>query len=250
MRLNFFGKKKTETGIRQEVLPESNEEYPDSHRPHGLCLRCNKQSSFDYLGHLPATFDNVYSVSQGGAKEQLLIDRVASLNCRNCHQPTIVFEEQFAGEQPAKQHKFGGVISWRGFFWWPFLNIHSVRDVPGEITAILQEAKTCFSAQCFRAAAVMARRTLEAIINDKGASGKNLYVGIKNLKDKDVIEKNLLEWASEIRLIGNSGAHFDPIEDVSKDEAKTVIVFLEELVKFIYIMPAELDRRRNGKVNP
>lgn len=249
MNLNFFRGKKSETGIRQEVLPESNQEFPDSHRPHGLCPRCNKQSSFDNLGFLPATFDDVYTVSQSGSREPVLMDRVTCLNCRNCLQPTIVFEEQFTGNMRSRDHKSGGIVSWRGFFWWPFLNIHSVKDVPSEIAAVLQEAKTCYSAQCFKAAAVMARRTLEAIISERGASGKTLYVGIKNLKDQEFIDKNLLEWATEVRLIGNNGAHFDPIEDVSKEDAKSVIVFIEELIKFIYIMPVELARRRNGNTS-
>ena len=246
MSFNFFGKNKTETGVRQEVLPESNEEYPDSHRPYGLCPRCNKQSSFDVLGALPATYNAFYSVAYSGEREQLLMDRVTSLNCRNCQQPTVVFEEQFTGDLPSREQKFGGVISWRGFFWWPFLNVHSVKDVPEEVTAVLQEAKTCYSAQCFRASAVMARRTLEAIIADKSASAKTLYEGIKNLKELEIIEKNLLEWATEVRLIGNSGAHFDPIEVVTKDDTRIVILFIEELVKFIYVMPAELARRRGG----
>jgi hypothetical protein len=245
MNFNFFGKKKTETGIRNEDLPEENHEFPDSHRPHGLCPRCNKQSSFENNGFLPGTYDSFYSVAQSGERTQLLLDRVSCLVCRNCNQPTIVFEEQFIGEFPKGEKISGGVISWRGFFWWPFLNIHSVRDVPTEITTILQEAKTCYSAQCYKASATMARRTLEAIIADKGATEKYLYQGIKKMKELEVIDKNLLEWATEVRLIGNAGAHFDPMDDVTRDDAKKVILFIEELVKFIYVIPAGINRQRS-----
>lgn len=246
MSLNFFGRKKTEKGIRQETLPEAHHEFPDSNKPYGLCPRCNKQSSFDLLGTLPGTYEEAYLVTQSGTREQLLMDRVTSLNCRNCQQPTIVFEEKFIADTSAREKHSGGIISWRGFFWWPFLNVHSVKDVPSEITAALMEAKTCYSAQCFRASAVMARRTLEAIIADKNASEKSLYAGIKKLKELEIIDKNLLEWATEVRLIGNNGAHFDPIDSVTKEDAQNVILFIEQLIKFIYSMPAEIARRRNG----
>jgi hypothetical protein len=250
MNFNFFGKSKKVKGIRHEDLPEENSEFPDSNRPYGLCLRCNKQSSFDNLGSLPGTFDNsAYVAHQNGSKERLLFDRVTSLNCRNCDQPTVVFEEQFVGDHLASKKNVGGIISWRGFFWWPFMNINSIQDIPESISAILQEAKTCYSAQCYRASAVLSRRTLEAIIADKGATEKSLYLGIKKMRDLEIIDKSLNEWATEIRLIGNSGAHFDPMEKVEKIDAEKVIMFTEELIKYIYILPAEIARRRTKNTN-
>jgi hypothetical protein len=44
-------------GKSGEPLPEANDGPPDSHRPSGLCPRCDKQSSFEATGHLPITFD-------------------------------------------------------------------------------------------------------------------------------------------------------------------------------------------------
>lgn len=39
-------------GKSREPLPEANDWPPDSHRPSGLCPRCDKQSSFETTGHL------------------------------------------------------------------------------------------------------------------------------------------------------------------------------------------------------
>ena len=90
----------------------------------------------------------------------------------------------------------------------------------------------------------MSRRTLEAITVDKGESEGVLAKRIKNLISKGILDKNLGDWATEVRLIGNSGAHFDPITDVEKEDANQIILFIEELIKYIYVMQAEIARRK------
>ena len=93
----------------------------------------------------------------------------------------------------------------------------------------------------------MSRRTLEAITNEKGETSGNLYKRIKSLLEKGILDKNLGDWANEIRLIGNNGAHFDPINDVEKEDANQIILFIEELIKYLYIMPAEIAKRRKSR---
>ena len=245
--MNFFNRKNTEKGQRKEDLPEQNDGFPDSEKPYGLCPRCNKQSSFDSLGNLPATFSSAIRVSQYIENQRVFYDRVTALECRNCNQPVIVIEEEYAGGKPVKDGNSSGSVSWKGFFWWPFSNIKLSQDVPEKIQKILQEAIITYSTQCYRASAVMSRRALEAITVDKGESNGVLSKRIKNLKNNGILDKNLGDWATEIRLIGNTGAHFDPIDDVDKEDANQIILFIEELVKYIYVMPAEIAKRRNKK---
>jgi Domain of unknown function (DUF4145) len=245
--LNFFRNKKTEKGQRNEDLPESNEEFPDSDKPYGLCPRCNKQSSFDILGSLPATFDSGIIVHQNGTNSRDFYDRVTSFQCRNCQQPVIVLEEQFINDKPRREGMTGGTINWRGFFWWPFFSLKMNEVIPIEIQEILKEAKITYSTECYRSSAVMSRRTLEAIATDKGENKGVLAKRIQNLIDKGILDKNLGEWATEIRLIGNSGAHYDPINEVNKADANQIILFIEELIKYLYIMPSEIEKRRQKK---
>lgn len=235
---------KNKKGQREEELPQDHDGLPDSHTPYGLCPRCDKQSSFDVLGSLPATFDSGYLVSQGSQNRRTLIDQVTSIECRNCHQPVIVIEQEYVDDTPSNKKHSGGQINYRGIFWWPFQGMNLSADIPTEIQKILQEAKITFSAQCFRASSVMSRRTLEAITVDKGESEGILAKRIKNLISKGILDKNLGDWATEIRLIGNSGADFDPIDDVEKEDANQIILFIEELIKYIYVMPAQIARRR------
>lgn len=245
--INFFRNKKTEKGQRNEDLPENNEEFPDSDKPYGLCPRCNKQSSFENLGSLPATFDSGIILNQNGANTRDFYDRVTSFQCRNCQQPIIVLEEQFINDKPRRDGLSGGTVNWRGFFWWPFFNLKLDNVVPTEIQKILKEAKITYSTECYRSSAVMSRRTLEAIATDKGENKGVLAKRIQNLIDKGVLDKNLGNWATEIRLIGNAGAHYDPINQVNKEDANQIIQFIEELIKYLYIMPSEIEKRRKSK---
>lgn len=243
---NIFGNEPRRTGQRDEILPPENDGAPDSNRPSGLCPRCGKQSSFEITGSLPATIDyEAYSVGQNGEQQYGIIDRATSLICRHCKQGVIVIEEEWVGESPRKKQKAGGVVSFRGIHWWPLPQAHLSSDVPSDIANVFAEAVTALSANCPRASAVMSRRTLEAITVDKGETKGSLAERLNNLGTKGILHPTLSEWAKEVRLVGNSGAHFDPIEKVSIEDARQLVNFIRELLKYLYELPAELHKRRS-----
>jgi len=240
--------KKKRIGKRGEVLPERHEGLPDSHRPGGLCPRCGKQSSFDDAGSLPATFDETHTIDQRGEIEPVLIDRVSSLICRHCKQGVVVVEERWTGEFPSKEADRGGIISWRGIHWWPIPEANLSDDIPKDIAGVMAEAAGSLYANCPRASAVMSRRALEAICVDKGESKGSLADRLDALKKNGILLPDLAEWATEVRLVGNIGAHVDPMESVSMDDAKHLLSFVRELLKYLYELRAQLERRRaDGK---
>jgi hypothetical protein len=248
MLSKIFGEyKKTTKGSRNEELPLEHEGLPDSFNPYGLCPRCNKQSSFEIIGHLPATYDSSIINRSNGVNEHGLIDRVTSMVCRNCNQPIIVIEEEYIGEKPKLKNKEGGFIKYVGHFWWPLENVKVNDKYPLNIRKVFSEAIICFYSNCFSASAVMSRRTIEAIAKDKGFSEGNLIDKIKSMKEKGVLQQALADWANEVRLIGNQGAHFDPINKVEEADAKQIIEFIEELIKYIYILPNELEEKRRKR---
>lgn len=139
----------------------------------------------------------------------------------------------------------GGFVFFRGFHWWPLPNTTMSADVPTEIAEVFSEAIMAQFANCPRASAVMARRTLEAITVDKGESKGTLAERLAQLGKAGILHPSLAEWAKEVRLIGNLGAHYDPINSISEEDAIQLIGFVKELIKFLYELPAELERRRN-----
>lgn len=246
---NLFGNSKGSVGKTGEKLPERHEGLPDSSLPHGLCPRCQKQSSFEIAGHVPVTFSpDVYLAERDGSRSPVHIDQVSVLYCRNCRQGVVVVEEQrVAGRswREPESGKGGGAITWRGIHWWPAGDAHVSADIPASIAQVFEEATRALHADCPRAAAVMARRALEAIASDKGETKGTLAERLASLASRNVLVPTLADWSKEVRLVGNAGAHFDPIDDVSKNDAQALVSFVRELLRYLYELPAELRRRRN-----
>jgi Domain of unknown function (DUF4145) len=244
-----FGGKKRSIGKTGEKLPETHEGLPDSTLPHGLCPRCQKQSSFDVADPQPVTFDpDQHLMERGGSSTPVAVDQVSILYCRNCRQGIVVVEERcVAGSswrEPKTGKTGGGVISWKGIHWWPAADAQMSADVPVQIAEVLREAVRALHAECPRAAAAMARRTLEAITVDKGETTGVLADRLKKLASKGTLLPTLADWAKEVRLVGNAGAHFDPIDSVSKKDAEDLIAFVRELLRYLYELPADLARRK------
>jgi len=243
--MSIFGFGPTRKGPRGEVLPEQNEGQPDSHRPSGLCPRCGKQSSFQVIGSLPLTFDYETAIAnRDGTYEHDSNERVSVLICRHCKHGVAVVEERYTAEEPSRLRRGGGLISFRGFHWWPLPDTQLSSDIPTEIASAFAEAVTALAANCPRAAGVMARRTLEAITVDKGETQGVLADRLKTLATKGVLQPTLSDWAKEVRLVGNVGAHFDPMKQISKEDAQQLISFIRELMRYLYELPADLARRR------
>ncbi len=246
MLSGIFGGKKRSLGRTGEKLPEKHEGLPDSTLPQGFCPRCEKQSSFDLIGSQPITFDpDSYFAERDGTRIPVHLDRASALYCRNCRQGIVVVEEQHvAGRSWRETRSGGGEITWRGIHWWPGAGAQVSADVPADIAEAFGEAARALQAECPRASASMARRTLEAITVEKGETTGVLADRLKNLTMKGVLVPALAEWAKKVRLVGNVGAHFDPLNCVSKRDAEQLISFVRELLKYLYELPAELARRR------
>ena len=155
------------------------------------------------------------------------LDQASILYCRNCHQGIVVVEEQRIDDHSWRDEvEFrSGQISWRGIHWWPAVDTRLAEDVPGAIAEVFQEAVRALHAECPRASAVMARRTLEAITADKGETKGLLADRLSNLASKGILLPTLADWAKEVRLVGNIGAHFDPINSVSAKDTADIISF-------------------------
>lgn len=96
------------------------------------------------------------------------------------------------------------------------------------------------------AAAIMIRRTLEEICEDRGATGKNLKDRIADLKSKVLLPQELLDAMDEMRLLGNDAAHIEArtFAQIEKAELDVAIEFTIELLKALYQYSSLLDKMR------
>lgn len=103
-----------------------------------------------------------------------------------------------------------------------------------------EEARACFRAGQYTASAVMVRRTLEAVCKDKGATGKDLYSKLDDLKNKKVIEGRLSDWSHDLRALGNEAAH-DTSIFIHSEDAKDALELAEALLSYVYVLSARYD---------
>jgi hypothetical protein len=109
-------------------------------------------------------------------------------------------------------------------------------SIPAKVLNSFEEAVKCHSTQCFIAAAIMIRKTLEEICLDRGATGKTLYNRLEGLKGKVVIPQELFDGMQELRLLGNDAAHVESetFNDIGKEEIEISIDFTKEILKSVY----------------
>lgn len=116
--------------------------------------------------------------------------------------------------------------------------------IPKPVVEALEEAVTCHAHQCYKASAMMVRKTLEEMCEDRGAKGDNLAERIQALGTTVVLPAELLTAADEIRLLGNDAAHVESKDynDVGQAEVEVAIDFAKELLKAVYQYTSLLSR--------
>lgn len=88
--------------------------------------------------------------------------------------------------------------------------------------------------------ALLLGRMLEAVCEDREASGKDLYRKLETLAEKGEIPDNLVNVAHGLRSMRNIGAH-EPFEGLSSDEIPLLDNLSRAVLEYIYIAPSLAD---------
>jgi hypothetical protein len=117
-------------------------------------------------------------------------------------------------------------------------------NLPPNILSSLEEAIKAQAAGCYRASALMIRRVLEELCDDKKAVGSDLKKRLASLGGSVVIPKELLDAADELRLLGNDAAHINAkdYDNIGPEESKLAIELAKELLKAVYQYASLVDR--------
>ncbi|WP_271083498.1 DUF4145 domain-containing protein [Brevundimonas sp. NIBR11] len=121
--------------------------------------------------------------------------------------------------------------------------------LPARILSSLEEAISCHAAGAHRATALMVRRILEELCEDRTATGKTLKDRLGNLGTNVVVPKELLDAADELRLLGNDAAHIEAksYDEIGEAEASLAVELAKELLKAVYQYQSLVDRLRGLK---
>lgn len=121
--------------------------------------------------------------------------------------------------------------------------------IPDEIVETLTEAITCHAEGCYKAAAIMVRRTLEELCEQNEAEGKDLKKRIESLKNKLTVPKALIDGLDNLRLLGNDAAHIEAkiFAQIGEEEVRLAIDVTKELLKAIYQYESLIERMNQMK---
>jgi len=121
--------------------------------------------------------------------------------------------------------------------------------VPKEIAEDFREALRCRWVEAYKGTVTMCRRSMQTSCLAQGADKKKKLTGqIDELAAKGLITEPLRQFAHEVRLEGNDGAHPDPdgLENVTPKDADDIIEFTREYLHHVYVMPAKLAARKSA----
>jgi Domain of unknown function (DUF4145) len=172
-----------------------------------------------------------------------LISRFTLIECEKKH--AILIAELDTGEEPYS------------FVWDDPTRVFPARErqlslmIPEQLRQIYDEARACFNAKAYTAAAVMAGRTLEATCALNGVKGRNLHQSLEKMRDAGLIDGRLWEWADTLRTVRNSAAHYDS-NTVSKQDSADALAFNEALLDYLYVLSARFNalKERRAKSKP
>lgn len=108
-------------------------------------------------------------------------------------------------------------------------------SIPKTIRRPIEEAEKCYNAQAYAACAVMCVRSIEALCKEYKTKKWQLASGLKELKDKGIIDGRLYDWGEALKDRRNIGAHASD-EEVSKEDARDVLDFAVAICEYVYVL--------------
>jgi hypothetical protein len=112
------------------------------------------------------------------------------------------------------------------------------KQVPESVRACYLEASLVKN-NAPNAYAVMIRRALEAICDDRDVKGRNLAKRLSVLAERGEIPGRLSEMTTVLRTVGNAGAHRSELS-VTPPMTWAMDQFFRTIVEYVYIAPGRL----------
>lgn len=97
----------------------------------------------------------------------------------------------------------------------------------------------------------MCRRAIEGFCQLQGVSENNLQKAIQKLKENNIINDQIFEWANELRISGNEAAH-KISSTFSNADAKDILDFTIAILDYSYSFQEKFKKfkqRRNAVTN-
>jgi hypothetical protein len=121
--------------------------------------------------------------------------------------------------------------------------------IPELVAKSYEDALACYEYDLYTPAAIMIRKTIENICEDKGATGPNLHQRIHDLRSKITISNELYDAIMELKFLGNDAAHVEAkdFNSIDQENLKLAMLFITEILRNLYLFKDQLEAFRSLK---
>ncbi len=160
--------------------------------------------------------------------------RTLLLECSSCFRSLLL--GQYSFDYPDED----GIRHWSrtSRLWPPLRQLSS--EIPESVRSSLEEAEKCYKGRAYNATAVMVGRGLEGICQHFKTKDVRPAAGLKELRDREIIDRNIYEWGEELRKHRNIGAH-EVEQNISKEDAEDVLNFIIAICEYIFVLKVKFE---------
>jgi hypothetical protein len=157
--------------------------------------------------------------------------KVVLLECPVCKEPLLGYQE-FGPD--LEEWITGGRL-------WPKPANSSRWLLPSDVGDSLEEAEKCYNARAYSACAVMCGRSLEALCQNYQTKSKTIAGGLKELRERKIIDDRLYQWGEALRQQRNLGAHATG-EKITKEDARDILDFANAICEYVFILSEKFEK--------
>lgn len=122
--------------------------------------------------------------------------------------------------------------------------------MPDQVGRNWLQAQKSLETESWDAAVIMARTAMQAALREQQAKGKNLIDEINDLAEQGILPPLMVDWANEVRVLGNKGTHQNSTsEGTEADDAEDIVEYLDYLLEYLYALPKKIKIYRERKAS-
>ena len=190
------------------------------------CDNCEKHTNFVPI--------QVHLLPDAGPPEEYTFAR-----CEVCERPAVFLREDIG-------IGFENDDYYRMF---PAHDRHIGFQLPKVVRTSYEEAVRCENSKSWIACVTMVGRTLEAVTKAYDPTQRTMFAGLQAMYKNGAISQEIHEWANELRVIRNYGAHASD-ETISRQDATEALDFLQAILELLYYMRPKFQQMQARRAKP
>ncbi len=159
--------------------------------------------------------------------------------CETCHHPAVFYREDMGD----------GFENDAYYRLYPPHDRHIGYILPDLVRESYEDAVRCENAKLWTPAAVMVGRALEAVCREYAPGEKSIHKGLQVMEANGLISKELLQWADQLRLLRNMGAH-PSAQRLTREDATEGIDFLQAILEIMYDLRPRFEKMKLRRAGP